>query len=395
MMAFFNYLRYYTYRNEVLSMKHYEDALLYVENVQDELIQLIKDLCAIPSFSHHEEKKAKFIKEWFKKIDTDVHIDEKFNVILEINAENKNELTVFMAHIDTVFPDETGFTCIEKDGYLCAPAVGDDTANVAELMLIAKYLIEHKYTCPKGCLIVFNSCEEGLGNLDGSRYLLNSYKGRVKELYSFDGGFKNLVIKAVGSIRYKIDIETEGGHSYGAFGNKNAIALASEIISYLYTYKVPSRGRSTYNVGVIEGGTSVNTIAQNASFLFEFRSDHRDDLEEMKAFFDEVIHTYKEKGYRIIVEVLGERPCMGDVDEEEMKEVILHVSNTIEQYTGNIPTCSSGSTDCNMSYSLGISGCCFGGYSGQGAHTREEKIEIASLCVGMKIVMHFVLDYME
>lgn len=376
-------------------MKIRQEALESVKSSQAELIQLIKQLCAIPSFSHHEEKKAKFIQEWFAGFGIAVILDAKWNVILPINADNSDELTVFMAHTDTVFPDETGFECVEKDGWLCAPGVGDDTANLAELMLIAKYIVQNKLQCPKGCLIVFNSCEEGLGNLDGSRYLLECYQGRVKEFYSFDGGYKGIVTKAVGSSRYQVTVKTEGGHSYGAFGNRNAIAYASSLISSLYDYKVPTKGKSTYNVGVIEGGTSVNTIAQQASFLFEYRSDHREDLEEMKRFFTALIQAYQTMGIEVEVSVLGERPCMGDVDEEHMNQIVAKVTEVIEYFTQETPDTHSGSTDCNIPYSQGIAGCCFGGYLGQGAHTKEEKIEIASLEVGMQIVMSFVLNYFD
>lgn len=376
-------------------MKLVESALKYVEESQNELIQLIKDLCAIPSFSHHEQKKAEFIKDWFKELGAEVMVDEKYNVILEMDAEGKDQLTVFMAHTDTVFPDETGFECVEQDGWLCAPGVGDDTTNVAELMLIAKYLLQHRCICPNGCLIVFNSCEEGLGNLEGSRYLMEKYSGRVHEFYSFDGGYKALVTKAVGSTRYEVTIKTEGGHSYGAFGNRNAIAYASSMISTLYDYQVPKRGRSTYNVGVIEGGTSVNTIAQEVKFLFEYRSDDRDDLNEMKQFFDAVIDSYRLMGIEVDVKVLGERPCMGDVDESHMKDIVSRVSDVIERFTGTVPVERSGSTDCNICFSLGIAGCCFGGYEGTGAHTKEEKVDISSLNVGMKIVMSFMLEFFE
>ena len=372
-------------------MKLYEDALTYVENVQEELISLIKDLCAIASFSHKEENKAKFIQKWFNDFGCDAKIDEKFNVIVEMNAQNQNELTVFAAHIDTVFPDETGFEVTIKDGYLHAPGVGDDTTNVAELMLIARYIFKKQLHCEKGCLFVFNSCEEGLGNLDGSRYLFETYKNRIKEFYSFDGGFHHIVCKAVGSLRYKVSVKTEGGHSYGAFGNHNAIAYASSIISTLYDYKVPQRGKSTYNVGGIEGGTSVNTIAQECSFLFEYRSDHRDDLSEMKQFFDSIIDAYNKMGICVEVTLLGERPCMGDVD--EMERILHRVNENIAYFNGEKAILTSGSTDCNISYSLGVSGCCFGGYTGNGAHTREEKVEIASLLPGMKIVTNFILDY--
>ena len=110
----------------------------YVVNNQNELIQLIKDLCKIPSFSHEEKEKAEFIKQWFNNIGMEAIIDEAYNVIVPYDIENKDEITVFAAHIDTVFPDKVGFDCVEKDGKLHAPGVGDDTANVAEFMLIAK-----------------------------------------------------------------------------------------------------------------------------------------------------------------------------------------------------------------------------------------------------------------
>ena len=123
-------------------MKKYEKMIHYVNNTQDELIQLIKDLCAIPSFSYREKEKALFIHNWFKQYKIDTIIDKQNNVILPIDC--KDELTLFCAHIETVFPDETGFTCKETDGRLYAPGVGDNTANVALLMLISRYLILNK-----------------------------------------------------------------------------------------------------------------------------------------------------------------------------------------------------------------------------------------------------------
>ncbi len=372
-----------------------QEALEYVKNSQEELIQLIRQLCAIPSFSHHEQKKAKFIQRWFAKEGIEVTIDAMNNVILPVETEDKKELVVFAAHTDTVFPDETGFECREEEGWLMAPGVGDDTANLAELMLIARYVAQHGLHCEKGCLFVFNSCEEGLGNLDGIRYLFESYAGRIDEFYSFDGGYHGVVNKAVGSSRYEVTVKTEGGHSYGAFGNRNAIAYASGLIGALYQYKVPTRGKSTYNVGVIDGGTSVNTIAQNARFLFEYRSDDRQDLEEMKEFFMKQLDAWRAMGIEVELKVLGERPCMGPVSEARMEKIYTHVCDVIRQFTGTDPDQHSGSTDCNIPFSLGIAGCCFGGYLGQGAHTREEKIEIASLLTGMQIVTWFILDFFQ
>ncbi len=370
-------------------------AIDYVVNNQNELIQLIKDLCKIPSFSHEEKEKAEFIKQWFNNLGMEAIIDEAYNVIVPYDIENKDEITVFAAHIDTVFPDKVGFDCVEKDGKLCAPGVGDDTANVAELMLIAKYLHENNYTCPKGCIFLFNSCEEGLGNLKGSKHFLSNYGSKVYEFHTCDLGYDEIICKAVGSIRYRINIKTEGGHSFSAFGNKNAIAIASKIIATLYEYEVPKRGKSTYNVGIIEGGTSVNTIAQNASFLFEFRSDCKADIDEMKAYFDSIIEETKNQGIDISVEIIGERPCMGDVDENHMNEIINKLLEIMTHFAGKTPKLKSGSTDLNASYALGIAGACFGGYLGKGEHTKEEYLEIDSLEVGMKILMTYILGYFK
>lgn len=367
----------------------------YVNETNDELIELIKALCAIPSYSHQEAKKAQFIHNWFKQYHINTTIDEKSNVILAINDNSKNDLIVFMAHIDTVFPDEEGFKCIQDGDYLYAPGVGDDTANVAELMLLARFIVLNNYICDNACLFVFNSCEEGLGNLEGSKYLHKTYKGRIKECYSLDLGYDAIISKAVGSIRYRINIKTEGGHSFSNFGNSNAIAIASKMISELYQYQVPQTSKCTYNVGVIEGGTSVNTIAQNVSFLFEYRSDGQRDLLKMKDDFEHFIAHYQAIGIDVDVEVIGERPSMGDVDALRMQDIVNNVSNIIEYYSHHKPQIVSGSTDLNVSYSLGIPGCCFGGYLGKGEHTKEEYILISSLEVGMKIVMTYILQYFK
>ena len=359
---------------------------IYVKEHQKELVQLIKGLCEIPSFSHHELQKAEYIKNWFKQYNIEAKIDDACNVIVEYKGSTSDYI-VFAAHIDTVF-DIDHIECVEKDGNLYGPGVGDDTANVAELMLIARYIFKNNYRSNQSFLFVFNSCEEGLGNLKGSKYLFEKYS--ISEFYSFDLGYDEIICKAVGSLRYRVTITTEGGHSYSDFGNKNAIVLASQLISELYTYQVPTRGKSTYNVGIIEGGTSVNTIAQSVTFFYEIRSDHREDLHEMKEHFFEVISKYD-----VTVEVLGERPCMGDVDDNKMHDIVHRVSTLIHKHTGNLPKISSGSTDCNVSYAHGVCGCCFGGYLGGKEHTLEEWISISSLEVGMAILMEFVLSYFE
>ena len=136
-----------------------------------------------------------------------------------------------------------------------------------------------------------NSCEEGLGNLKGSKQIMKDFEGRIKEFYTFDGKYPGLVDRCVGSHRYEVICETEGGHSYGAFGNNNAIAELAKLITKLYEVKVPVKEntKTTYNVGSIEGGTSVNTIAQQAKMLYEYRSDDAECVELMKNTFEKLV----------------------------------------------------------------------------------------------------------
>ena len=365
----------------------------YCQETRDELITLITKLCTIPSYSHHELAKAKYIKEWFKQYDINAEIDEANNVSVWLNKNKTKDIIVFSAHIDTVFKDETGFKTEIKNNRLYAPGVGDDTTNVATLMLIVRYLCRHHKDSNYTLLFVFDACEEGLGNLEGTKYIVDKYKDNIKEYYSLDLGYDSIINKAVGSTRYRINIKTEGGHSFNAFGNTNAIAVAAKLINELYQYQVPTTSNSTYNVGTIEGGTSVNTIAQDASFLFEYRSDSQNDLTKMMNDFNKTIQKYQ-ASYNIDVEVIGIRPSMGKVDMEYENRITHDVQDIIQKYTHHSVKTKSGSTDCNVPLSLGIPSLCFGAYLGKDEHTKEEYVELDSLAIGFKIVMEYIDKYL-
>ena len=376
-------------------MEWNEQLKQFTRDHQQQVVDLIRTLVAIPAFSNHEEQRAQFCAQWFRERGAQrVHIDSANNVIVQLGPQQGNK-TVFMAHLDTVFPDETGFELIEEDGWLKAPGVGDDTANVALLMVITEYLLQHELQARRGILIVLNAGEEGLGNLKGCRQLMQDYGDQVDEVFSFDGSYTGFVNRAVGSLRYRVEVLTEGGHSYGAFGNRNAIRVLSSIIETLYSVKVPQGGKTTYNVGTIQGGTSVNTIAQQAEMLFEFRSDVHEHLEQMRDMFETVLEAYRKSGVEVNAEILGQRPCMGEIDVEKQQEMESRLADLIERRTGQRPQGHSGSTDCNIPFSMGINALCFGGYLGQGAHTRQEKVEKASLQPGLAIMMEWMLNYFD
>ena len=374
-----------------------EEMLRYTEASQQELEELILTLCRIPAPSHQEDARAAFCLDWFQKAGgKDVHIDEAKNVICRWNAGADKPLLIFMAHTDTVFPDlEPMEPVVESDKIYC-PGVGDDTANLAVLMLSARYLLQHDIASDYEVLFVANSCEEGLGNLKGSRQLMQDYASRTAAVISFDGYMQGISNRAVGSARYKVTLRTEGGHSYGSFGNRNAIHLLASMITTLYDIKIPDGlGRTTYNVGLIEGGTSVNTIAQNASMLYEYRSDDRKGLAFMKNAFEKVVEAYRAMDIPVEVELIGERPCSGTPDPEKMRMLEETASAVIRTYGGMNPGFGAGSTDCNIPLSMDIPAICPGVVTGGKAHTREEFIDRDSLGPGLKVGLSLMLSLLK
>jgi acetylornithine deacetylase/succinyl-diaminopimelate desuccinylase-like protein len=363
---------------------------LFIDRNREALLQLHRDLCHIPAPSHHEEARAGFCKHSLEQEGAKgVYIDEALNVIFPINCEGSDEITVIAAHTDTVFPDMEPMAFEEDDEKIYCPGAGDDTASLAVMMMMAKYMVEYQLAPKKGMLIVCNSCEEGLGNLKGTRQLMKDYAGRIKQFITFDSSIGNLCNRCVGSHRYKVCVKTEGGHSFGKFGNANAIAELAKIIAKIYEISVPVIGdsKTTYNVGIIEGGTSVNTIAQCATMLCEYRSDNVDCLETMRQEFEQIFKEAVSDKVEVEIEIVGERPCGIALDPVKAAELIAVCKEVTEEVSGKEVVFHSGSTDCNIPLSLGIPAICMGVYRGAGTHTREEWIEKASMKEGLEIAL--------
>ena len=366
----------------------------YALSVQEEIKQIIRDMCAIPAPSHHEEKRAEFCKKWFEDNGFEnVSIDAALNVLAPVNVTSDNKITIYMAHTDTVFPELTPLPFSEDEEFMYSPGVTDDTANLAVLMVCARYFKDHFNGGKDGVLFVANSCEEGLGNLKGSRQIMADFASRTKEFVTIDGtSLDRIVTCAVGSHRYKVSVRTEGGHSYGNFGNRNAIAVLSAMISLLYSVKVPVEGssRTTYNVGTISGGTSVNTIAQDACMMYEYRSDNKNCLAKMQKMFEQTVETFRSMGIEVDVEKVGDRPCSGAIDESAFAALKNRISRAINETLNMDSREASSSTDANMPLSLGIPAVCISGCRGAGCHTREEKLEKASLLPGCRLLLDII-----
>ena len=359
----------------------------------DEHLRLLCEIAAIPSPSHHEERRVKYILERLRAHGwMDACTDEAKNVLLPISCEGRDDITVLAAHTDVVFPDTESLPVRIDEDRIYAPGIGDDTANAAALLLYTDFLREHPPIVP--LLLAWNSCEEGLGNLKGSRAICDAYVGRIRAFISFDGQYSSLVCRAVGSERWRVGAYTSGGHSYAAFGETNAIAEMAELIAGLYRQEVPfSEGRkTTFNVGTINGGTSVNSIAQDAEITYEYRSDDRGALEEMRGRFLSMMEERKSGKTRWTVEMIGERPCGEAADAEAEQRLLDRCARAVEAVTGTAPGLRASSTDCNISFSRGIPSTAFGLYLGAHSHTREEYVERNSLPVGLEIGLTLLAD---
>lgn len=373
-----------------------EDMEKYAQSVQKELQELLRELCVIPAPSNHEERRAEFCRAWFERNGFEnVRIDEALNVLVPVNVDldGNGEMDVLMAHTDIVFPESTPLAVREEGGFWHCPGIGDDTANLVVLMVCARYFREHFPVGRRGMLFVANSGEEGLGNLKGSRKVVETFGPRIREFVSLDSACMNrMVTRAVGSHRYKVTVRTEGGHSFAKFGNRNAIHSLASMITLLYSVKVPVEGdsKTTYNVGMISGGTSVNTIAQSAEMMYEYRSDDRKCLAKMEALFKSAIETFRATGVEVEVEKIGDRPCGGEVDAARLCALRDRYCASVREVLGLEVFCGSSSTDCNIPLSEGIPAICFGVCRSAGAHTLGEKLEIASLRDGCRLLLDFL-----
>lgn len=366
----------------------------YIDDHYEEAVALLETLGKIPAPSYQEDRRAEFCRDWFLKQGAkDVSIDQAQNVICAIDADRNRELVVFMAHTDIVFPDTEELPMKREKNLLFAPGIGDDTANLVNLMMSAKYFIQNESSFNRGILVIANSCEEGLGNLAGCREIFKTYGSRVKEFYSFDGYLSQCTSIPVGSCRYRIVVKGEGGHSYEDFGRENAIHSASKLISELYDINPPTEEKTTYNVGTITGGTTVNSIPQEVSLLYEYRSSSHACLDIMKAQLDRVIASHRAQGAKIEAALLGIRPGMGNIDRQGLSDWTERNTAVIRSFYDGEVHVHPASTDANIPLSLGIKANTIGTILGGDAHRREEWVDLESIPAGMSIIMHLINQY--
>ena len=374
---------------------HTEHLLRSAADVRDELLDFLRAFAPIPAPSRKEDRRVAFLVDALPRLGIPgAFVDDAKNVVIPYGVRPDGDVVVLMAHTDVVFPDETPLPFSEDETVIRCPGIGDDTARLAQMLFALRHFVSHGLRPGIGALFVANACEEGLGNLAGARAICDAFAGRIRAFVSVDNPSGSAVNQAVGSHRHRVTVSTRGGHSWSNFGNRNAIAEAAGMIGDLYAQRPPAGEghRTTYNVGLVSGGTSVNTIAQEASFLYEYRSTSREHLAEMKKAFAAIVDSRRSEEVSIGVELVGERPCGGDVDPARQKALEALADAANRAVFGAPLLFHAGSTDANIPLSRGIPALTVGSCVAHGAHTREEWLEKASLVPGLAFLMAFFRD---
>lgn len=366
----------------------------YLDSLYEENLALLRALGRIPAPSGAEDRRAAFLKEWLsREAGVNVRVDEAKNVIAEYRCTENCPVVLFAAHTDVAFPLTEELPMREEQGRLYAPGIGDDTGNLVNLLLAFRWL---RRFCPDrvGIVVAANACEEGLGNLKGTRALFAHYGERVKRFVSFDVYTGELCASAVGSHRYRITVRGKGGHSYADFGTPSAIAQAAELVCDLYAQELPQEVRTTMNVGTIRGGTTVNAIAQEAELQYEYRSESDEALQQLQENLERILQRHREKGAEVQCEVIGIRPGNAPGEIPGLAELTARNAALIREYAGGV-SIEALSTDANIPLSLGIPANTVGTVVGGSLHTMEEWLDLAAQRQGMYLAAEILRDMTE
>jgi tripeptide aminopeptidase len=364
-------------------------AFAEIEAHHEDLVQLIIRLCEIASPTFAEGPRAGAVAQELRALGLrDVHLDAVNNVIGVLPGGEPGPAFLLDAHTDTVFPAETDVRVRREDGKLKAPGVGDDTTNLACGLFLLKLIRDCRLPLPGTLIFSGTAGEEGLGDLCGIKAVMKALDGRVDYVLALDGQLGRVCNQGVGSHRHKVTVKAQGGHSWADFGAPSAIHALGGLVAKISKLDVPKNPRTTFNVGIISGGTSVNTIAESAEMLLDMRSV---SAEELTALENRVLAMLPEieREYNVQIErqLVGDRPAGSKADTVWMVDTVRQV----HQALGIQTQINAASTNANVPLSQGIPAIVIGTYAGKGTHRLEEWIDERSVILGMKQLVLAVL----
>ena len=340
-----------------------EQAMQILEETHEAIVDLQMELCAIRSPSNMEENRAKRFFELMNQIGLDhVYMDEVNNVIGLWKGTGGGPTLVVAAHMDTVFGPEIDCTPVRKeDGFIWGPGICDDTRGMVEVYAIAKTMCETGIRAKGDILFVGNVGEESLGDLRGSKHLFAN-NSNIDVFMSIDGPqIESLVTNAIAGCKYRFTYTGRGGHALGAFGIPNVNNALGYAMAKIATLDVPKDPLSIFNIGVVQGGVSVNAIPAKSSMMIDLRSMSQTELDRMKEF---VVSAAKEglekelarwnhptETLELQIEILSERPG----GTQPIEAPVVQAALAAYEAYGIEPKLQKGaSTDSNIPISRGI-----------------------------------------
>jgi tripeptide aminopeptidase len=347
----------------------------------------------IPAPPFEEAARATVVKALLAASGLEVQIDKTGNVVGELRGANAQEIVMLTAHLDTVFPPGTDVKVRREGARMSAPGISDNGTGLAALVSIARAIHEANIKPRRTILFVADVGEEGEGNLRGMRALVETYRSGLQAAIVLDGsGTDHVTTKALASRRLEVLITGPGGHSWSDFGMPNPInALVRGSIRFINT-KVPASPRTTFNLGQIEGGTSINSIPYDAKLKVDIRSEREDELGKLESALRESIAAGtrdemesardRSKGkLEWKIDVLGTRPG----GELAANSPLLAALRAADNYVNNQSRIERSSTDANIPLANGIDAISIGaGGTGGGAHSLQEWYEPSGREMGLK-----------
>ena len=341
--------------------------------------ELARRICEVPAPTGNEWERARLVASLCRDQGYAPEVDAVGNVYIRRGKREDGPVLMLLAHTDTVFPQTTPISVERQGDILRGPGIGDNSVNVAAMISALGVLDELEREGDADIVAVANVGEEGLGNLLGARVAVDRYRQSVGAVIPVDGSLGKLVHVAVGSKRWRISVSGPGGHSYGDFGTPSAIHGLGRIIAAIAELEVPQQPKTTFNIGLIEGGTSINTIAAHATALLDLRSTDIAALNQVADRVRSIIEQNAGPGLRTEIEILGERPA----GMRSQSDPLVQLAAEAITWLGMEPKYEASSTDANIPISLNIPAVCIGITQVERAHTLEEFLYVPPIGDGL------------
>lgn len=353
------------------------------------IASLAAEIAAVPAPTNDEAKRARFVAGKLAALGhLDVTIDPLSDVVGRLPGKESSKALLLAAHIDTVFPADTPISVSRHEGTLAAPGIGDNSVSVAAVALVGKALEQLDHQLAVDVFVTGNVGEEGLGDLRGMRAVMDALPQLAGAIAVEGHSLGRITNRAVGSRRLRVTATGPGGHSWGDAGRPSAIHALSRLVNRLEEIELIEDPKTTLNVGLFNGGISVNTIAPEASIVIDLRSTSADVLSELVANVEREIAEAEHEQLSMHIDVVGDRPAGELPDDCGLVPIGIDVLRAL----GIDATCDASSTDANIPISRGLPSMCIGLTSGGNVHRRDEYIRLRPLATGFaQLVLDTIL----